>query len=434
MTACSQDFGIDKLASGLPLFCLSTSGEVVPASNGECSGGGSLVSQNTQVFNASSITRKKIDLILMIDNSPSMSEEQAKVKSGLIAAGNQYFNNPNIDLCIWLISSSRYAGRSSLSNSSLSTSVNQGELLGCSSTMSPLGLVSKIQTKIDQIGVNGDRFEQLGKSLITHITNKDNFSQVDASSSGGLPGSLQIMSEFRSDATKAMVFVTDENNYFGDSTYDSMPLSTIEEMNDYITSNQFLPGGLLSWDSAGQWLMDKNDLPAMTGVEYRATASLRTVLVPDTRLGIYEYLQSLMNLSKVMVLNFLKLDASGQPAPLQGGAGIAPSMGAENIFQLKERIGNGSVNADIDSNDAGYTSQFADLFTNSVSLASQFTLSKPAISGSSLKVRLLRGSSESDLIIGVDFTLSPDKKIIQLSANFAASLQNADRIKVISYF
>lgn|GEM_PF-4191876 len=438
LSSCTQDFGVslEKL-SNLPAYCLLADGSVVPSADGDCStgGGGPPLRSVTETFSSGDIQTKKIDLVLVIDNSGSMYDEQMKVKSGLTAAGAAYFSNPNVDVCLWVLSSSRY---------SVDYQLNQSFSLGCSNNGTNAGsLTTALGNKIDLLGIDGANNEQLGKSLITYLADKVSFhgstNSVESSSS------LALRSGFRADATKAIVFATDENNYFAYSSiaYNN-PSSTFASLTrEGFANYATVAGNLLMWNAdSGDWNMPMIDLPAITGQMRRASANQADIsnLVADSRTGIKEYLGQLINLSKATVLNFLKLDSSGNPASLSFNESVIYSlaMGATNLHALKNAIGNGSINASIDLDAAGYTSQFQNLFENSVSIQSRFPLTHTAATSLGLKVVRVRSLSLASVPLEVvlpasDYSLVENNTKLQLSASAAAALISGDQIR-ITYF
>ncbi len=180
LTACSQDFGValQKLdSSNLPQFCLLADGSVVPSVNGDCSSGpgGPPLQSKISTFDTASIQNKKIDVVMVIDDSGSMEEEQAKVKNGLQAVASQYLSHSNfvnnyLDVCVHVISSTYYK-----------TSPSGQGFVGCTSNSS-IDLPNLVSTAVN-LGIGGSGQEALGKSLITYLTNKDTFTDaVNASS------------------------------------------------------------------------------------------------------------------------------------------------------------------------------------------------------------------------------------------------------------
>jgi hypothetical protein len=421
LTACSQDFGVDlkKLdSSNLPQFCLLADGSVVPSDNGDCSsgGGGPPLQSRTSTFDTASIQNKKIDVVMVIDNSGSMSTEQIKVRDGLAAVASQYLSHVNftqnfLDVCVHVISSTYYKG----------TSQDPG-FVGCTSNSS-INLPNLVGNAV-ALGTNGSGEEALGKSLVSYLANKSDFNGVLSDQS------LTRRADLRTDATLALVMVTDENNYFSYSNSSAGSAETFESFLDFQNGS----GKNQIWDSSGNWDFAKNDIPSVTGKLRRATALNADLnnLIPDTRTGIKNYLEVLgFNLGKVTSLNFLKTVLSSGAlvaAPLTSG----PAMGDKNLFQLKSDLGNGSIIADIDANSSGYTAQFQNLFSNSVAIQSQLPLSPPAATTVGMQVFRVRGGVQTELSAG-SFSIAGGGAFLQLNSQALNQILPGDQIKV-KYF
>ncbi len=421
LSACSQEFGIElkKLTdSSLPEFCQLEDGSVITTTNGECINDpvGEILTKKISSFDASSIQNKKIDVVMVIDNSGSMDAEQQKVRDGLAAVASQYLSHANftqdsLDVCVHVISSSHY----------LNSPAGEG-FVGCTSN-SNINLPNLVNDAVN-LGINGSGVEALGKSLITYLSGKNSFSDVVSAPS------LNKLSQFRNDATLALIMVTDEGNY---KAYSSSQLGREETKEAYepFTNGS---GENQTWFDNGDWDYDRNDIPSVTNKLGRASARAADLnnLVQDSRVGIKNYIQQLgFNLQKTTALNFLKsniVDGVLVPAPLANG----PSMGDKNLFDLKAVFGNGSINADIDGNSNSYTSQFQQLFSNSVSIQSQFPLSPAAATSVGMVVIRVRNGQET-VLSSSSYSLVQNGNALQLTSQAAAQIQSGDSIKV-TYF
>jgi hypothetical protein len=310
-----------------------------------------------------------------------------------------------------------------ISSSYYKNAPSQEGFVGCTSNSS-INLPNLVRDAVN-LGINGSGEEALGKSLITYLTSKNNFPSVLSSQT------LSLRAGFRPDATLALVMVTDENNYF---SYSNSNLGSAETLESFAA---FQGGSGLNqtWDSNGDWNLLKIDIPSITGKLRRASARDADLnnLIPDTRTGIKNYLSNLgFNPGKITSLNFLKSEVNNgvlSPAPLTA----APSMGDKNLFQLKTDFGNGSINADIDSNTSNYTAQFQNLFSNSVAIQSQLPLSPAAATTVGMRVYRIRSGSETELSAGT-YSLAGGGAFLQLSAQAAALIQPGDQIKVLYFY
>jgi hypothetical protein len=321
------------------------------------------------------------------------------------------YTQNSLDVCVHVISSSYYKG-----------STQGPGFVGCTSNSS-INLPNLVGSAVD-IGINGSGEEALGKSLISFLANKSNFDGVLSDQS------LTRRSDLRTDATLALVMVTDENNYFAYSNSNAGSAETLESFIPFEGGS----GKNQIWDSSGNWNLDKNDIPAVTGKLRRATALNADFnnFTPDTRTGVKNYLEILgFNLGKITALNFLKTityNGALVAAPLTSG----PAMGDRNLFQLKSDFGNGSIVADIDANTSSYTAQFQNLFSNSVAIQSQLPLSPPAATTVGMQVFRIRGGVQTELSAG-SFSIAGGGAFLQLNSQALSQILPGDQIKV-KYF
>ena len=395
-------------------------------------------SQFSQEFNPSQISVKKVDLVLVIDNSGSMATEQSEVANGLGAVASAYFAQPGLDICISVISSTRYLYASSASIGA------QERNLGCSTSnagaAATSAFITSVKDSILNLGTGGSGQEMLGKSLVSFLANKSSFHGASNSVDSAASLSLRTDSNFRPDATKAVVFVTDENNYFGYSQNGSTSFLTYES---WTRAGSVLNNLSSIWytsasgsNLAGDYDPSLNDLPAILNqvrpLSSREADAGRTIT--DSRKGIKEYLAGLFDLTKTTVLSFLKLNSDGSLAPFATG----PNMGAVNLFPLPSAIGNGSLNASIDGFGAAdvnayYVSKFNSLFQNAYSIQSRFTLLYAISNPATVVVEVIHGDgTRTGLSQGADFSIAVNNTVIQLSAAAAARLVPTDSI-VITY-
>src|SRR5690606_16963449 len=135
-------------------------------------------------FTLAALNRKKeIDLVFVVDNSGSMAEEQAALAQGFDRVAQTYFRNPYVDVCVIIISSDRYLGRTQGayqrertvkgSNGIQCTSPAGSESWTASERQAHLdAFIADFKTQI-QVGTWGGGIELLGKSLVTFLHDQE---------------------------------------------------------------------------------------------------------------------------------------------------------------------------------------------------------------------------------------------------------------------
>lgn len=180
---------------------------------------------STESFKIAADKQRKIDITFVVDNSGSMADEQDHLAEAFASVATTYFKNPNLDICIVIITSDRYLGRSN-GTYSRERHVTGSDGLRCTQ---PEGWDQWTQMRRDEhieafirdfktqvkVGTAGSGREHLGKSLVAYLDGKEEWSEADPL--------VAAPKHIRLDAFQLISFVTDEDNYQPSSASSDIP-------------------------------------------------------------------------------------------------------------------------------------------------------------------------------------------------------------------
>ncbi len=342
------------------------------------------LTDETQEFSAASIEKKKIDMLFVVDNSGSMSDEQASISQGFSQVASQYFLNPNLDICLKIITSDRYLGRVR------NDGYQRERTVGCTSPdgLSASAQASHAQNLIDQfsqsvlVGTSGSNYEMSGKSLVTFLADQNSYSSnVEATASSH-------HSFFRAGAAKNISVVTDENNWFKASGDGSCNVSE-----------------------------SQNDLPAVTGAAKPACVATAGV---DSRKGLKQHIASYLQI----------VESSSDPLYslnlfYKTYFGVNQTWSSMNFLGLKEQLGSRGVADVISASAANYAARYSTVMQELVNQASSFTLNHVVRGALSVELIHTSGAIET-LVRDQDYQLVEGRQILLSEARRSALLAGDD--------
>jgi len=343
-----------------------------------------VIDQTEETFFPGVRTKKKIDLLMLVDNSGSMGDDQVALANGFAAIAGKYFRNPGFDICISIITSDRYLGRVGANGYERERSVGCTNPDG-SETWSQQQLsahwdaiISDFQLKVN-VGTQGSSRELVGKSLATFLYHQDAWSSN--------LNTTQLNSFFRPDAVANISVFTDENNYF----YNGMD-----------------PGEI------------NNDIPSLTNT----TAPGGAV---DRRRGVKDYLDDYFSrLAGISLsqLNYSVLAMLRLSVPLDR---------SENMYRLVDDVGRASSRQEISGDSSVYESVYDTLLQELINQASAIKLSyayyEPGLPEHLSDVFQVTLNANQVLQFGTDFTLVAPNQV-RLSDAIARSLTPQNPVKV----
>lgn len=383
LTGCAREVDFQRMPASSDS---SLSGEIAGDSPGDkdTEGGVPKIYDSEEGFFPAVKTKKKIDILMLVDNSGSMGDDQAALASGFARIADVYFRNPDFDICIGIITSDRYLGRTG------SGGYSRERMVGCTNpdgsenwdpavrTQHWNTLISDFKTKVN-VGTNGSSRELAGKSLATFLFNQDVWvSNLNTA---------QRHSFFRRDAIPNISIFTDENNYF----YNNMD-----------------PGEVY------------NDIPHKTGAQIPGGAG-----AIDSRKGIKNYLDDyfIANVNSAAEINYVVL------AML-----YLSSLGdrSKNVEQLVDAVGRGSLKAEISGDPDVYENVYKDVIDELIARASAIKLAhafyEPGLPNT-LSPNFVVKAKGNTLLFGTDFTLIAPNYVI-LASDVLKTLAPADEVRV----
>lgn len=332
---------------------------------------------------------KKLDFLFVVDNSGSMADNQDKLAAGFEAFANTYFRRADLDICITIITTDRYLGRTS------SRGYERERKIQCTKPASENGwnqaqsdayiqhVINDFKARV-KVGTNGSSQELAGKSLVAFLYNLNRW---------GDPIKANVRNNFfRSDAVANITFLSDENNWYTEPT-----------INEQI-----------------------NDIPAVQGAAIHNKKNSY-----DNRKGIKNYLDEYFNELNpnggvsYSVTSFIQMNGRIEGVPSQ-------SM---NIGPLAGLIGRESSLADINGSAATYANVYRNIGDNLALRANAFNLTHniyeplfPQLID--LNVNYVRADgSTATLSYGSDYTvMMPNGVVINESISNMAGV--GDRVNV----
>jgi len=229
----SNDPGeIGNTDSGIsnPYCCNLMTGSLIPASQTGCDQGQALtpVSSNdecqnlhqqspanygtsTEQFPLKANSKKKIDFLFVVDNSGSMEDNQSKLADGFEIFANTFFRRSDLDICISIITSDRYLGRSAPNDYSKERTVPCTNAEGWGVLNEGMRnaylneVIRDFKNKV-KVGTRGNKTELIGKSLVTYLYGLDQW--------GDEINKNTHTDFFRNDSVANISILTDENNWY----------------------------------------------------------------------------------------------------------------------------------------------------------------------------------------------------------------------------
>jgi hypothetical protein len=452
MVGCtSNDFTFKKVK--VPVLCKLENGNIVPAPGASCEGVGTASTSSGSGGSGSGETGsggsggspqgtpppsgnyaskmesfpiadygiRKIDLVFVVDDSQSMQPYQAKLADGFSAISESYFRRADLDICVAVISSSRYLGRIRNSKATEYPGIGCTKPVGFSDWTEAQrnsyidSLIASFKTSVN-VGLQGSGSELLGKSLVTFMRDSSTWSTLSNTGSHTF---------FRAGAVTNISFLTDENNFY------RYPNAT--ETDAFAESKNDLPArssdavfsgvvsGNLNVFSIGNTLA--SILPASITAAFHQTT--------DDRMGLQNHLDSFflgLNPGAPLSYSVTTLLSSNPSA-----YGI-PSK-AQNLEKLREVVGRDSNGASIDAPASGYSSLYSNVLSQLVNRSYSFTLASPVHSGvpNPISVSLIKANGlEVVLASPTDFELSQDRKTVRLkdTSSTLSGVGVGDRISV----
>jgi hypothetical protein len=391
--------------SEAPALCCNTrTAELVPASPIGCDQGmglyptenqsdcnqqslnqGTPINESVKLFTLNGNRTKKIDFLFVVDNSGSMEDNQNKLANGFESFANTFFRREDLDICVSIITTDRYLGKSD------SKSKSREITIPCTKTptwsmLSPTlknayidQVIREFKSKIN-VGTRGSSLEMPGKSLVTYLHDLDQWDESRLIEN-------RYHRFFRRDSVANISILTDENNWFFRDP---------------------------------QRMEVKNDIPVVKN----AAIYNSTIPLVDTRKGLKEYLDEYFTVVQPdhapnwSVTTFLETTKSHDTLP-----GLAM-----NLNLLSSIIGRESARSDIGQSTNGYTSLYQTIAENVVQRASAFQLDHPAIEIQS--VTLIHANQVRELLLnGRDYSVIMSDAI-SIDAGILNNTQFGDSIEI----
>lgn len=386
------------------LCCNSRTAQLVPASPTGCDQGmglfpaenreechqqslynGSPITSSVEVFALNGNRTKKIDFLFVVDNSGSMEDNQTKLANGFEAFANTFFRREDLDICVSIITTDRYLGKTDSQAKSRESTIPCTKTPTWAMLSAPLKnvyidqVIREFKTKIN-VGTRGSSLEMPGKSLVTYLHDLDQWDETRMNEN-------RYQRFFRRDSVANISILTDENNwYFRDP----------------------------------QRLEIKNDLPVIKD----AAIYNSTIPMVDTRKGIKEYLDEYFSAVQPdhapnwSVTTFIETTRDSNSLP-----GLAM-----NLNLLSAIIGRESARTDIGQGTSGYTGLYQSIAENVVQRASALQLNHSVVEIESV-VLVHSNQTREPLISGRDYSvLNSDG--ITLSQGILDQAQPGDSIEI----
>lgn len=312
-------------------------------------------------------SKKRIDFVLVIDNSGSMGDNQAKLASELLQIANTFFYDRTLDICPVVITSDRYLGRS---GREFAVSCSNPDGMETASDAQHRAYVDAIKLEFANrvnVGVSGSAYEYLGASLATFLFDQDQWNGRSNSFSTAL-GTTRSTSLLRANAITHVAFFTDENN------------SSV-------------------------------DLPAVQDSQ---------------RTGIKDYLDLFFGREGrnpgYSVSSFI--DVTIGP----NNTATLRNTGARNLFDLVSAVGRKSALADLQGNAQSFANALTEIFSNLVDSFTTITTQRDIAGELSLAV-VSADQSRRSLQEGPDYAVQLPRSIV-LSPSALNGLSMGDRIEL----
>ncbi len=335
---------------------------------------------------AANAGKVKIDLLFVVDNSGSMSDNQDALAAGFSKFGETYFKNPALDICTMIITSDRYNGRGTATYS-------RERKLACSS---PAGtetetaaqraariaaLLADFETQV-RVGTSGSGRELLAKSLVAFLRGEETYSGAATGITSANSASLNPF--FRSDAIANITFITDENN---------------------------IRTGTASSVTEGQSEEAINDLPDTTSAT-------------DPRRGVREFLDGYFN---------ARFGSSGYK-PTYSITSLLDTVNtaaeAANLMKLVPLVGRDSVLGDVNSKPDDFTGLYRTLGRQILIRARSVELAYSILTHEDVSIRYVNATGAfRTLAQPMDYTIS-GSRMITLSESLYSQIQEGDRLVV----
>ncbi|MCM2323074.1 MAG: hypothetical protein NDJ90_07405 [Oligoflexia bacterium] len=334
--------------------------------------------------------KKKIDFLFVVDNSPSMGDDQDRLAAGFAKFASTFFLRTDLNICTAITTTDRHLGKTQgngTANDRFVACTNPEGSEGWTDaqrTAHANAIIQDFITKV-KVGEAGSGAERAGKSLVSFLYDAPQWSTPLATTT--------LNSFFRQDATANISFITDESNWF-----------------------RF----------AGSLSDEANDLPHRKG----ATTPQGTV---DNRKGIQDYLDdyfSALNSKAASVLNYTITSL----LHVTLGTGTFPGL-AQNLSLLTSSVGRGSVMGDILGDANAFTALYEQTGQNVLSQAKSAKLAhafyEPNYPDSvTMTVTLVRASgARVALVYKTDFTLVAPNGVL-FSQALAESFAAGDTIEI----